>query len=71
MPVCTGIVCFSNQQPLQPMALAAEVEEVVTPEVLVATAALGVNAHAGDDNVCNVCNAGVSPDVCFAQMLKY
>ena len=68
MPVCTGIVCFSNQQPLQPMALAAEVEEVVTPGVLVATAALGVNAHAGDDNVCN---AGVSPDVCFAQMLKY
>ena len=71
MPVCTGIVCFSNQQPLQPMALAAEVEEVVTPEVLVATAALGVNAHAGDDNVCNVCNAGVFPDVCFEQTLKY
>lgn len=53
------------------MALAAEVEEVVTPEVLVATAALGVNAHAGDDNVCNVCNAGVFPDVFFEQTLQY
>ena len=70
MPVCTGILCFSNQQPLQPMALAAEVEEVVTPEVLVATAALGVNAHADDDDD-NVCNAGASPDVCFEQTLKY
>ena len=53
------------------MALVAEVEEAVTPGVLVVTAVLGANAHDADDNDDNVCNDAVSPHACFAQLQIY
>ena len=56
------------------MALVAEVEEAVTPGVLVATAVLVVNAQDADDNDGNddnVCNDAVSPHACFVQLQIY